>query len=475
MRILLVETSQQHVSKEYRPEAVRNPLEAQRLVSQRLGDEDLLPVPDPRVERIEPDAIVTTTQRKKPTQSKIAWGLDRIDQRPTRLDNKYIYHFTGIGVTAYIVDTGIRYDHQEFGGRASFGYDFEQRGDGSDCHGHGTHVAGTVGGATYGVAKEVSLVSVRVLDCNGAGTLSGVIAGLDWIAKNAQRPAVANMSLGGARSESLNGAVDNLVASGVPVIVSAGNNRRDACRNSPANAPGAITVAAADDTDTRASFSSRGPCVDGFAPGVDVESAWSTNASATRRASGTSMASPHVAGMAALYLETRHSATAAAVRDALLTAAAVRDALLAFATKCAVSDARSDNWHIYHALEDEMPWDCGLPPPNTEPLLAPTDMTAEASTEYVEITVSWSNPNDHADSYEFQWRASDEDRSADRTITGTATTRQTVRFAAGYVNGGTTYEFRARLGITYSDVRWSDWASVTARTCDSRGGSGKCQ
>lgn len=265
---------------------------------------------NPNVDFVEQDQTVSLTA----SESQATWGLDRIDQADRPLDTVYNYNYTGSGVYAFIIDTGIRADHVEFTGRVLPGTTSISDGNGTnDCNGHGTHVSGTVGGTVYGVAKQVKLVPVRVLNCSGSGTWSGVIAGIDWAANSSLRPAVANMSLGGGLSSSVNAAVAGAVSKGVVMAVAAGNDNANACSYSPASEPSAITVGATTSADARASYSNYGSCVDIFAPGSSITSAWNTGPTATNTISGTSMATPHVAGVAALALQANPGATPAAV------------------------------------------------------------------------------------------------------------------------------------------------------------------
>ena len=292
---------------------------------------------DSRVARVERDGDVHADA----TQSGATWGLDRIDQRSLPLSKSFSYTATGAGVTAYIIDSGIDFSHSEFGGRASSGIDTVDGGTADDCDGHGTHVAGTTGGATYGVAKGVSLVAVRVLDCSGSGSWSGVIAGVDWVTGNhpAGVPAVANMSLGGGASSAVDTAVRNSIADGVSYSLSAGNGNaggvaQDACKSSPARVGEAMTISATDSTDRKASWANYGNCVDWFAPGVAITS--STMNGGAESWNGTSMAAPHTAGVAALYLQGNPTAPARAVRDALYSGT----------TKNVVSSSRTTNRHL---------------------------------------------------------------------------------------------------------------------------------
>jgi len=274
---------------------------------------------DPRVKFVEEDSIMeaTVTQTNPPS-----WGLDRIDETDLPLSGSYSYTTTGSGVNVYIIDTGIRRTHTQFGGRAFVGFD--AIGDGqntNDCNGHGTHVAGTVGGSTTGVAKAVRLFAVRVLNCSGSGSNSGVIAGVNWVTSNRILPAVANMSLGGGISTALDTAVRNSIASGVTYAVAAGNSNTDASNSSPARVGEAITVGSSTINDARSSFSNFGSVVDIFAPGSSIVSAWRTSDTATATLSGTSMASPHVAGVAARVLQSSPGSSPATVRNTIVNAA----------------------------------------------------------------------------------------------------------------------------------------------------------
>lgn len=279
---------------------------------------------NPNVAYVEQDGTVELFGGGTQPAPPAPWGLDRVDQRTLPLSASYTWGTNGAGVHVYIIDTGIRTTHQDFGGRAVWGVNYAKgrdAGGDTDCMGHGTHVAGTVGGTTYGVAKGVSLHAVKVLDCTGSGRWSGVIAGIDWVTANAVKPAVANMSLGGDYNQAANDAVAGSVASGITYSLAAGNSSTDACTFSPASEATALTVGASSKDDARASYSNTGSCVDLFAPGSSILSDWIRTDSDAVYLSGTSMAAPHVAGAAALYLETHPTASPAAVASHLLAAA----------------------------------------------------------------------------------------------------------------------------------------------------------
>ncbi|MDB2356239.1 S8 family peptidase [Pseudoalteromonas sp.] len=289
---------------------------------------------NPNIEYIEQDQIMSVAPlaQTNANQPNAIWGLDRIDQQSLPLNSNYYYDFDGSGVTAYVIDTGVRVSHNEFGNRASHGYDFiDNDADATDCNGHGTHVAGTIGGSAYGVAKNVNIVGVRVLGCNGSGSNSGVIAGINWVKNNASGPSVANMSLGGGASQATDDAVNNAVAAGISFVVAAGNDNRNACNYSPARAANAITVGSTTSSDSRSSFSNYGNCLDIYAPGSSIKSAWYNSNSATNTISGTSMAAPHVAGAVALFLDETPS----------LSPSQIDTKLSQRSTKNTVSDAKS--------------------------------------------------------------------------------------------------------------------------------------
>lgn len=298
---------------------------------------------DGRVRMVERDRRVRVDSVETIAKGSPLWGLDRIDQRALPLSGGFGYAGTGAGVTAYVIDSGIRYDHSEFGGRAVPGIDIlDRRGNAGDCDGHGTHVAGIIGGALYGAAKQVTLKSVRVLDCRGETYVSDIIRGVDWVTADHQHgmPAVANISLGGGTSSALDDAVRRSIADGVNYTVSAGNGDRrgaeNACDSSPGRLLGVMTIGASDNRDRRASWSNYGNCVDWFAPGVSIRSASIRSATAKETWSGTSMAAPHTAGVAALYLQSHPSASPSQVKSALLE----------LTTKGIVSRAKSANNHL---------------------------------------------------------------------------------------------------------------------------------
>jgi subtilisin family serine protease len=399
---------------------------------------------DPRVAYIERDQVAHAIG----TQTPATWGLDRIDQHDLPLDNTYNYNQTGTGVDAYIIDTGIRITHNEFGGRAVAGVDeITPGGNADDANGHGTHVAGTVGGTTYGVAKNVHLIAVRVLDASGSGTFAQVIAGVDWVTSDhTTHLAVANMSLGGSVSTSLDNAVRNSIADGVTYCVAAGNSASNVSNFSPADVAEAITVGATNISDGWASFSNFGAGVDILGPGVNVTSAWNTSNTATNTISGTSMATPHVTGASALFLEANPSSTPAQVAAGLTS--------IASANKISGVPAGTVNLLLFSLIGAGPP-----PPPPGVPeaptLVSPSDGTPNASRT---PTLTW-NASTGATSYHVQASTSSSFASLtydNASVTGTSVTlplldRKTTYFwhvSASNSNGtsaySSTFSFRTR-------------------------------
>jgi subtilisin family serine protease len=420
---------------------------------------------NPQVAVVEADGVVTTTTTSG-TQASPVWGLDRSDQRALPLSRSYSWVGDGAGVTAYIVDTGIRADHVDFGGRVGAGYTAINDGRGTgDCNGHGTHVAATTAGITHGMAKAATVVPVRVLDCAGSGSWSGVIAGLDWIVRHhVNGPAVANMSLGGGASTTVDNAVRAVIADGVTVAVAAGNANANACNYSPARTPEALTVGATTSTDARASYSNTGQCLDLFAPGSSVRSAWYTSATATATLNGTSMASPHVAGAVAMMLSLNPA----------LTPADVADAIVGEATTGVVSNpgARSPNRLLFASPVVTTPVVEPEPAPEPSPEPAPEQPAASvpeapggvtaSATGNNSATVAWTQNADGGSPLTahtvvvFQGRR----QVATVTVDGSATTAQITG-----LKSRTTFTFRvsATNAVGTSPLSAASNAVTTAR------------
>ena len=392
---------------------------------------------NPLVRYIEPDQVMKLSA----TQSPATWGIDRVDQQSLPLSSSYTYSSDGSTVDAYVFDTGIWLTHDQFGGRAVAGYD-AFGGNTVDQNGHGTHVSGTIGGSTYGLAKNIRLISVRVLDANGSGSTSGVVAGLDWAANNhSSKLAVGNMSLGGGASSTLDNAVRNCVADGIVMCVAAGNSAADASNYSPARVAEAITVGATNSSDVFASFSNYGSIVDILAPGVSITSSWYGSNSSTNTISGTSMATPHVCGVAALYLEANPGATPADVSLGLK----------GVATSGAISSVPSNTVNLLlYSVFGPPP-----PPPAAPTLSSPADLQTAVPTS---TTLAWNAVTD-ASTYTLQVATENTFASPVINRSGVATTSSSV---TGLL-GTTTYYWRVRGINSGGNGEWSAvWSFTTA-------------
>jgi len=392
---------------------------------------------NPFVKYIEQDQQVSI----EATQTGATWGIDRVDQTSLPLNGTYNYNQTGSGVDAYIFDTGILLNHSEFGGRAIAGYD-AFGGNAQDGNGHGTHVAGTVGGSVYGVAKNTRLIAVRVLDNSGSGSWSGVIAGIDWaVGHHGSTPAVGNMSLGGGASTSIDDAVRRAIADGITMCVAAGNNSANASNYSPARTAEAITVGATTSSDGFSSFSNFGSVIDLLAPGSSIKSAWYTSSTATNTISGTSMAAPHVTGVAALYLES----------NPLSSPSSVQSALKSVATTGKISNVPSGTLNLL-LYSNFTPTTVTVPSIPT--LSSPTNGSTGVSTSPV---LSWSASTGAA-SYTVQVSI---DPNFASFVTNTTSTSNS--FNASGLSGNTTYYWRINAQNTAGSSAWSQvWTFITA-------------
>jgi serine protease len=406
---------------------------------------------DPSVAYVEEDGIVEISA----TQSGATWGLDRVDQRDLPLNSTYVYNTTASNVNAYIVDTGVLGSHTQFSGRMIGGYTAISDGNGTnDCNGHGTHVAGTVAGTTHGIAKGAKISPIRVLGCNGSGTNSGVIAGMDWVAANHVKPAVANMSLGGGASTATDDAVARMTAAGVTVVVAAGNDNSNACNYSPARAPSAITVGSTTNTDARSSFSNFGSCLDIFAPGSNITSAWYTGTTATNTISGTSMASPHVAGVAALYLANNPTATPSQVTAAIINGSTPN--------KVTSPGTGSPNRLLYSLI------DGGGGGGDTTPPTTVTGLTATASSSSA-ISLSWTAASDTGGSGLAGYKV---ERCAGASCTNFAQigTSASTSYSDSGLAASTTYRYQVRAYDGAGNN--GSYSSISQATTQAGGGGG---
>ncbi|MGQ0800610.1 MAG: S8 family serine peptidase [Pseudomarimonas sp.] len=405
---------------------------------------------DNRVAYVEEDGIVTASA----TQTGATWGLDRTDQRDLPLNSSYTYDTTASNVNVYIVDTGVLGSHTQFTGRMIGGYTAITDANGTnDCNGHGTHVAGTVAGTIHGIAKGAKISPIRVLGCTGSGTNAGVIAGMDWVAANHIKPAVANMSLGGGASTATDTAVANMTSAGVVVAVAAGNDNANACNYSPARAASAITVGSTTNTDARSSFSNFGTCLDIYAPGSNILSAWYTGTSATNTISGTSMASPHVAGVAALYLAANPTASVTAVTNAIINASTPN--------KVSSPGTGSPNRLLYSLFSG------GGTPDTTAPTTPGSAAATAASAS--QINVSWTASTDAGGSGLAGYKI-ERCQGAGCTNFAEVATSTTTSYASTGLTASTSYSFRVRAYDGSGNN--SSYSNTSTATTQAGGGGG---
>ena len=405
---------------------------------------------DNRVAYVEEDGIVTASA----TQTGATWGLDRSDQRDLPLNSSYTYDTTASNVNAYIIDTGVLGSHAEFAGRMIGGYTAITDANGTnDCNGHGTHVAGTVAGSTYGIAKGAKISPIRVLGCTGSGTNAGVIAGMDWVAANHIKPAVANMSLGGGASASTDTAVANMTNAGVVVVVAAGNDNADACGFSPARAASAITVGSTTNTDARSSFSNFGTCLDIFGPGSSITSSWYTSTTATNTISGTSMASPHVAGVAALYMAANPTASVTTVTNAIINGST--------ANKVSSPGTNSPNRLLYSLF-------AGGGTPDTTAPTTPGSAAATAASA-TQINLTWTASTDAGGAGLAGYKI-ERCQSAGCTNFAEVATSTTTSYSSTGLTASTSYSFRVRAYD--GSANNSSYSNTSTETTQAGGGGG---